>query len=289
MNKRRKRERHGVEATPAHASSKRRPRDVPLAVLAGLGMLLTGVLLWKAGAALPYCGEGSGCDAVQSSAWSRFLGLPLALWGFGAYTVLGLVALGVAKPVKRARWAAFFASAGFAVSVYLTVVSVVLIEALCAWCLGSLALMTAAFALSFRLTDGSRPHRWQFGGLLVAALLVGVMHAQALGMLGGAGGAADPYLRELAEHLDQRGFRFYGASWCPHCQEQKALFGGAARYLPYVECSPHGRNAPRATTCELEDIRNYPTWVIDGRRLERVITPRSLARMSGFRPPDGAQ
>lgn len=284
MSRKRKRERRVAETAPAAPPAI--ARDWPLAVVAGLGMVLTAVLLWNAGSALPYCGEGSSCDVVQSSAWSRFLGLPLALLGFGAYALLGLVALGVRAPGTRARWTAFLATAGFGISLYLTAVSVVLIEATCGYCLVSLALMAVAFALSFRRSEGARAHRAQLGGVFAAVLVAVLMHADASGVFGGPGRANDPYLRELAAHLEARGIKFYGASWCPHCQEQKELFGGAARLLPYVECAPNGPRAPRATVCEVAEIHKYPTWEIDGRRLERMLTPRALARLSGFRPPD---
>ena len=29
----------------------------------------------------------------------------------------------------------------------------------------------------------------------------------------------------LTQHLKQVGAKMYGAFWCPHCQEQKQLFG----------------------------------------------------------------
>ena len=55
--------------------------------------------------------------------------------------------------------------------------------------------------------------------------------------------------RALAEHLTNEGAVFYGAEWCSHCQEQKRLFGASASRLPYIECSPSGRNAPQSSTC----------------------------------------
>ena len=44
----------------------------------------------------------------------------------------------------------------------------------------------------------------------------------------------------FARCLRARGARFYGTVWCPHCTAQRDLFGRAARYLPYVECSIDG-------------------------------------------------
>ena len=95
----------------------------------------------------------------------------------------------------------------------------------------------------------------------------------------------DPMVRALAEHLADEGAEFYGASWCPHCQEQKRLFGASADRLPYVECSPGGQGTPQASACAAAGVRQYPTWFIGGRRFEEVLTLPRLAELTGFQPP----
>jgi len=270
-------------ATHSASPGTTRARDLPLAIVGACGVVLTAMLLWRANSAagLPYCGAGSGCDVVQTSAWSHFFGVPLAAWGLASYAVLVALALGAVSGARRWRYTALAASAGFGVSVYLTLVSATLIGAFCTWCLVSLGLFALAFALSWRGRPSAPEARPHVTGLVAAALLAVAMHADALGWLSGPG-AADPRLRAIAEHLAASGARFYGASWCPHCQQQKELFGSAADALPYVECSPHGRGSPRATACEMADIRNYPTWIVDGRRIERVLEPDALARLTAW-------
>jgi len=76
----------------------------------------------------------------------------------------------------------------------------------------------------------------------------------------------------------------YGAYWCPHCEEQKALFGDAARDLPYVECDPNGVNA-RPDLCEKAGVKAFPTWTIGGQRREGVQSLGALADASKFQPP----
>lgn len=251
-------------------------------VVALVGIVITTTLLtaYVTQAALPYCGAASACDVVQQSRWSVFLGVPLSAWGLLAYLALALAVMFDRGRAPSTRLIVFLASFGFVLSLYLTAVSAFVIKAMCIYCLASLALWTLAFALGFRgasaVTLGAR--RWQGG--VAAAVFALLMHV----MAGGFGGTAvvDPGLKALAEHLEATGAQFYGASWCPHCQQQKDLFGGAADYLPYVECSPHGPKAPRATTCELKQINNYPTWMINERRMERVIPVEMLAKLSGF-------
>ncbi|MCP5201339.1 MAG: vitamin K epoxide reductase family protein [Gammaproteobacteria bacterium] len=284
-NKPRKKAPGAPPAAPARVT-----RDLPLALVAGVGVVLTAVLLWGASraAGLPYCGAGSGCDVVQGSAWSRFLGVPLALWGLLLYVAIVLVALGVRRVARRQAWSLFLATAGVGVSLYLTAVSLFAIGATCTYCLISLGLMTLIFVLAWRGRAVGAASRPAGAGVAAAAVLSLAMQANAGGLFG-ATGAADPALVALAEHLAARGALFYGASWCPHCQQQKELFGAAASHLPYVECSPNGPRAARATSCEMADIKNYPTWIIDGRRIERVMTPAVLARLSAFEGEVGAE
>lgn len=64
----------------------------------------------------------------------------------------------------------------------------------------------------------------------------------------------------FAQCLKENGAIMYGAFWCPHCQKTKAMFGSAAKYIPYVECStPDGKG--QLSVCKDKGINNYPTWV----------------------------
>ncbi len=65
---------------------------------------------------------------------------------------------------------------------------------------------------------------------------------------------------KLAQCIKSNGIIFYGAFWCPHCQRTKALFGSAAKHLPYLECSqPDGKT--QTQVCIDKKITTYPTWV----------------------------
>lgn len=78
---------------------------------------------------------------------------------------------------------------------------------------------------------------------------------------------------EFAQCLGEKGATFYGAFWCPHCQNQKAMFGKSAKLLPYVECStPDGRG--QLQVCDDVGIRTYPTWFFteEGTTTPTVVT-----------------
>src|SRR5688572_19122591 len=121
----------------------------PLLALSGVGIALTGYLSWTSfsGNAVQGCSAGGGCDIVLTSRWATLLGLPTALWGLLAYT--GLAAIAFVRRAAR-HWSYAWTAALFGVSysVYLTVVSLTILESACPYCLTSLGLMSAALALA---------------------------------------------------------------------------------------------------------------------------------------------
>lgn len=270
--------------TQAAAALRTAAADVPLLALSLFGMALTAYLSWVAlGSAAPaFCAAGSGCDVVQQSPWSRFLGVPVAVWGFLLYALLALVAWRPVARLARWRWAWRLSLAGLAISVYLTAVAALQLQAWCLWCLASLATMLAIFALvAVRRPPGAPGGPWPawwLGSGLVALALVAAMHLNA----GGLQRPEHPRLRALAEHLTESGAKYYGASWCGNCREQSRRFGASAARLPYVECSPNGRNGGVAFECVSARISGYPTWIIKGRHHVEVLTPEQLAGLSGF-------
>ena len=91
----------------------------------------------------------------------------------------------------------------------------------------------------------------------------------------------------LAEHLQRTGAKMYGAYWCPHCADQKALFGAAVKNLPYVECDPKGEN-PQPDLCQAKQIEGYPTWEIAGRLYPGTRSLLELATLSSYEAPSGS-
>ena len=274
--------------TPAETHTLRPGPNWPLLAVSSLGMLLTGYLAWTAfsGGAVQGCSAGGGCDIVLTSRWATLLGLPTSLWGLFGYTALAGIAF-----VRRAdtHWSYAWTIAFFGVcySVYLTVVSLTILESACPYCLTSLGLMTGTLALVVLQRPPEMAHRSWVGLVAgrgaLAAVVILLLHANYTAPQAEPAGPEDPMTRALAEHLTEEGVLFYGASWCPHCQEQKRLFGASASRLPYIECSPAGPNAPQAPSCNIAGVQTYPTWVIKGRRIVgQVLSLAELANATGF-------
>ncbi len=86
----------------------------------------------------------------------------------------------------------------------------------------------------------------------------------------------------LAKHLTATGVKKYGAYWCPHCYEQKQLFGKEAfAEIDYVECAADGEN-PQVEACSAAGIKSFPTWQIDNKIYPGVKTPAELAELSKY-------
>jgi hypothetical protein len=90
-------------------------------------------------------------------------------------------------------------------------------------------------------------------------------------------------LDNFARCLGDRGVKMYGAYWCPHCAEQKELFGEAFQFAPYVECGVAGNRSAEQQVCKDAGIHHFPTWQFPpvGERVEAVIPLADLASRTG--------
>ena len=263
--------------------------------LAGLGVLLTGYLTLVAwlGEHPAYCGADSECDLVQSSRWSTLFGMPMSLWGLLTYALLAGLAWRLRSRPSAWRATLLVAGIGAGVSWFLTLVSVLQIEATCGYCLASFVLMNVLLVLVLLRRPSRMPeHAWRKALPLPAGAAVAVVLGLQLhfsGVFDPAAGPEDPHLEALATHLRDSGARFYGAYWCPACQEQKEIFTASVERLPYIECTPQGRGGPRAVDCLTQNIEQYPTWIIDGQRHTGVVSVERLGRLSNFDGEAAAQ
>ena len=94
---------------------------------------------------------------------------------------------------------------------------------------------------------------------------------------------------EFVQCLTDKGVLFYGAFWCPHCRDQKELFGKSASKLPYVECSTaDGKN--QLSICAEKEIKSYPTWTFaDGEIVASLMTLEQLSTKTGCLITPGTQ
>ncbi len=63
----------------------------------------------------------------------------------------------------------------------------------------------------------------------------------------------------FAKCLATKQAKMYGLYWCPHCIEQKEMFGEAFHYVPYVECAIKG-SSEMAAACKIAGVKLFPSW-----------------------------
>lgn len=98
------------------------------------------------------CGTGS-CEYVQTSRYGVLLGMPVAFYGVVGYALIFITALIGLQPTQLSRrWPstalAVLSAGGFLFTLYLTVIELFVLHAICRWCVGSAVVMTAITAVA---------------------------------------------------------------------------------------------------------------------------------------------
>ncbi len=90
---------------------------------------------------------------------------------------------------------------------------------------------------------------------------------------------------EFAKCLASRQTKMYGLYWCPHCAEQKAMFGRAFHYVPYVECAIKGSHE-LAPACTAAGVKLFPSWQFGANPpIEGVFPMQELSDKTGCSLP----
>lgn len=264
-----------------------------LLVLSAIGILLSIYLTYLhfTEAEAAFCAAGSDCEAVRQSGFSTFLGIPVAVLGALGYSVIFILTL--VSLTRRTRWIAIYilSLSGFVFSAYLTYLEFFVIKAICIYCVVSAVLMTIIFVVLLREKPALNPKLSAFKTLILSVFIaLAVVFGSAAVQydkfdeardLADLNSTSSPYQIGLAKYLGERGAIMYGSYKCPHCMEQKKLFGAAFRYVKYVECHPKGENS-NPSLCFANGIVNYPTWEIGGRFYQGAMTLEELSKISGY-------
>lgn len=140
--------------TISHSTSNVDWRLWLMRLLALAGMGVSGYLTWAhlAGQSVA-CGQSMDCDIVQQSVYSEVGGIPVALLGLVAYTTLLVLTLlrgRIPEDLDSYIPLAIFGISliGVLYSAYLTYLELVVIYAICRWCISSAIIITVIFLLS---------------------------------------------------------------------------------------------------------------------------------------------
>jgi uncharacterized membrane protein len=87
-----------------------------------------------------------GCETVQHSKYAKIAGVPVAVLGLAAY--FAILATALSARVEAAALGAAIALGGLAFAIYLIVIQVAVIDAICQWCLASDAILAVLAVLT---------------------------------------------------------------------------------------------------------------------------------------------
>jgi uncharacterized membrane protein len=136
------------------------------AAVAFLALGLDGWLWWRSrgGRALPGCGAGSGCDAVLSSRWSRWLGIPVTIPAAVTYLATAGAALAAghaSSPAARSAAEQLLRALSLAIAgtaVWFVLLQVLVVRRVCAYCL-------ALHGIAIGLAIAGMVPRWGAGAV----------------------------------------------------------------------------------------------------------------------------
>lgn len=216
----------GFRAKQATLDKTKRPADntghqlsMILTGLAVVGMILTGYLVLSSWLSQPilYCEEGGACDLVQKSRWGKFLGVPISLLGFLTYLTIAFANFRTRNRLKSWQLVWTISMIGLGYSIYLQTISLIVIESTCIYCLASLLILTAIFALATYNRPKKRSNfnflNWAKQACVITIAIIVGMHLHYSGVFSPAAGPEDPFLKGLAQHLTQEKAVFYGTFW----------------------------------------------------------------------------
>jgi uncharacterized membrane protein/thiol-disulfide isomerase/thioredoxin len=281
-----------------------------------LGICVTAYLTWVKLSNNVVCGS-EGCQIVLASPFANVGNFPLTGLGLLSYIAVAVMAFAPTLVDPKTNKAAhnqlnnltwlglFLAGVGLSVfSGYLMYLLAFVIKAACPFCIASAIFTFIIFGLTIFGRDWEDVGQLFFSGTAAAlgAVLVSlVLYNTTIGSSGeitvlapttapepGIGweikstsGAAEV---ELAKHLTQAGAKMYSAYWCPHCYEQKQLFGKAAwEQVTNVECAADSKKNPQPELCAKAGIKGFPTWEINGKLDTGVKRLAKLAKLTGYK------
>jgi uncharacterized membrane protein len=293
-----------------------------IGITAILGICVTAYLTWVKLSNNGICGT-EGCQTVLSSPYANVGNFPLTGLGLLSYITVAVMAFAptlIDPKTKKAThnqlnnltWLGLLlAGVGMAVfSGYLMYLLAFVIKAVCPFCIASAVFTFTIFGLTIF------GHNWEDVGQVIftgmAAALVSLLVSLVLYNTSISQGeryvngiveitslapttAAEPGIGwdikstsgaaeiALAKHLTAKGAKMYSSYWCPHCYEQKQLFGKQAwAEVTNIECAADAKKNPQPEVCTKAGIKGFPTWIIDGKLDPGVKKLAKLGQMTGY-------
>lgn len=264
--------------------------DIAFGAVAGLGLGVSGLLLYEYVAATAHvCGPGGGCATVAASSWASIWGVPTPLFGVVFFAVAASLRIGGGPAARRLLpiWLAggAIAGAGF------IAVQAFVVEAYCKLCITA---DLSAIALIAIWVFASRERREPVGRAMPVAVLVAALAPVAVGVAladrGEPAASGDlpaliaaeqrPGVVTVVEFLDFQ---------CPHCrllhselEKAKQEFPGEVRVVrKNVPLPAHEHAAGAALAAICAEAQGHGDQLADAMLTADDIGPESRELLAG--------
>ena len=285
-----------------------------IAILSTIGLVDTGSITlknWGLFNSLSCPGIKNGCETVLNSPWGTLVensqfNIPLSLAGVITYgSILGFsifLSLNLVSPKEKLNkiiwWAIFLISCASSVfSILLLNIMFFKIKAYCFFCILSAILSISIFIISMiGAKFESREPMFYRGFIVFLTVLIGgliwsnsVDPSNAIDISKSTEKVSpaitttsSPQKIKFAKFLSDNNIKMFSAYWCPHCHDQKQLFGKkAVKELTIVECAQDGKDN-QYKLCREKKIEGFPSWEINGQIYSGVKDLNDLAIMAQY-------
>ena len=285
-----------------------------IAILSTIGIVDTGSITlknWGLFTSLSCPGTQNGCETVLNSPWGTLfannqINIPLSLAGFITYLLILFFTVILSinllskkeKPNKFLWWLIFLISCASSTFSFLLInIMFFKIQAYCFFCILSAILSFSIFITSMIGAKFESREPMIFRGIIVAlsVLVSGIIWSTNVDPSNAIDtsspvGKVSPAITtsssnekvKFAKFLSENNVLMFSAYWCPHCHDQKQLFGKeAVKELTVIECAKDGKNN-QYEFCETKGIEGFPSWEINNEIYSGVKNLNELATMTGY-------
>ena len=285
-----------------------------IAILSTIGIVDTGSITlknWGLFTSLSCPGIQNGCETVLNSPWGTLfennqVNIPLSLAGFITYLsilfITIILSLNLISPKEKLNkflwWLVFLISCASSTFSFLLInIMFFKIQAYCFFCILSAILSFSIFIISMIGAKFESREPMIFRGFIVAiSVLLGgliwstnVDPSNAIDVANPSENlspiittSSSPQKVKFAKFLSENNIVMYSAYWCPHCHDQKQLFGKeAVKELKVVECAKDGKDN-EYELCQTKGISGFPSWEINGEIISGTRDLNELATKTDY-------
>ena len=286
-----------------------------IAILSTIGLVDTGAITlkeWGFFSSLSCPGITNGCETVLSSPWGTLINneqinIPLSLAGFLTYLLILILSVSLStnlispkeKLSKFAWWLIFLISCASSVFSFLLIyIMIFKIKEYCFFCVLSAILSFSIFIISMfgAKFESREPMIYRSFIVAISVLLGGLIWSTNVNPSNATDvqsptenvspiitTSSSPQKVNFAKFLSENNIVMYSAYWCPHCHDQKQLFGKeAVKELKVVECANDGKDN-QYELCQEKGIQGFPSWEINGEIYSGTKELNDLAVMTGYK------